>query len=212
MKQLILRYNNSTIYEVDENIFTIGNNPQNSLYIQDDRISPLHCSLFYDPNSSKFIIKDTSTNGTIVNKQLLKQSHCVLQQGMQIILNQDQIFFVEDVINKTIKLSSEYSMNTTYIQHCYSGEKYFLLQHDNLITIGTSTSNIIKIVDDVYVSREQAKVQGNILHHSSTSVNPTFVLRRDVKIDVSQLDKQQIELQNGDVIGMGKTLLQYLKL
>ncbi len=46
--------------------FVIGRSPNNSLYIDDNRISREHCTLLFSLQDECILIKDTSTNGTMV--------------------------------------------------------------------------------------------------------------------------------------------------
>lgn len=68
--------------------YTIGRNPNNNIVVPHPSVSGYHADLIYDDSAGypKFTFVDHSTNGTVINGQLMRNSFCPVSVNDSIVL------------------------------------------------------------------------------------------------------------------------------
>ncbi|HCE44030.1 MAG TPA: hypothetical protein DET40_10820 [Lentisphaeria bacterium] len=109
MAYLIFQDNSKkkTIPVADKAEFRLGRTNENDLTILDDPlVSRNHCAIYLHPDENKFILRDLSSNGTVINDETLSGEEAFLADGDIIKVGGAEFIFCVDAPERYQKTST----------------------------------------------------------------------------------------------------------
>jgi pSer/pThr/pTyr-binding forkhead associated (FHA) protein len=192
----------------------IGRLPSNDLYLENPRVSRQHAVIVW--RDSSFQIKDLhSRNGTYVNENQIFNLH-ILEDGDIIGLDEERLHFYKTINQATTVKRSSLDADTYIVPKkstqprlvVSSGEQEGrqIMLYSKKMVIGRATDKDDWDIDlqEKAVSRPHAEINkqsGKFLITDLDSANGTLVNGEWIT--------EPIELENGDIIELGETILVF---